>query len=160
VPSYLCPARNRGGPFKATAEDDHGRYVSGGLEWAKLDYAVNLQAFANRPTVLPMSAFTDGLSSTALLGEKAIDPRVQVPTSWYWDEPYFIGGSKGSSRAGVALYKDAIGIPYKDSWGSRHRDGVPFLFGDGAVHVMAYNTSWEVLLGLLTPAGGEGVQAP
>jgi prepilin-type N-terminal cleavage/methylation domain-containing protein len=160
VSGYLCPARNRGGPFAQFAEDIHGRYESGGLAWGKLDYAVNLQAFANRPTVFPISAFTDGLSNTILLGEKAIDPHVQVPTSWYWDEPYFIGGSKGGSRAGVALYRDAIAIPYKDSWGSKHITGVPFLFGDGAARFLDFSTSWETLLALMTPAGSESVSLP
>ncbi|WP_020470194.1 DUF1559 family PulG-like putative transporter [Zavarzinella formosa] len=160
VPPYLCPMRGRAKAQTPDAEDIHGKYLSGGLAWAKIDYAVNLQAFANRPVVYSMNRFTDGLSNTALIGEKAVDPTIQIPTSWYWDEPYFIGGSKGGSRGGLALYQDAPGIPYKDSWGSKHVGGVPFAFGDGSVRILNYQTPWDVLLGLLTPSGGEVVSAP
>ena len=157
VPNYLCSARRANEATMPTTEDAHGRYVGGGLSWAKLDYAVNLLAFGNRPFCHAMTRFSDGLSNTAIVGEKAVDPLVQVKSSWYWDEPYFLGGSKGSSRGGVALYQDAPGIPYKDAWGSPHPGGVPFLFGDGSVRTVNYTTKWETLLGLLTPAGGEVV---
>ncbi|MFO0881487.1 MAG: DUF1559 domain-containing protein [Gemmataceae bacterium] len=152
---YVCPARRGAMAVSPVAEDAHGRYKGGGLLWGKTDYAVNLQAFGNRPEVYAMNRFLDGLSNTVLIGEKAADPRVQVPGSWYWDEPFFIGGSKGTSRGGVALYADAPSIPYKDSWGSRHPDAVQFVLGDGGVRTVSMSTSWEVLLGLLTPAGGE-----
>ena len=155
VPGYVCPPRRPNAAQYPVAEDDHGKYVGGGLPWAKLDYAVNLQAFANRPTCTAMTQFRDGLSNTVLVGEKSIDPKVQLPTSWFWDEPYILGGSKGSSRGGVALYQDRPGVPYKDSWGSVHDGGVQFLFGDSSVRTVKYSTDWQQMLGLLTPAGGE-----
>ncbi len=154
-PVFVCPARRTAAAVVPTAEDSHGRYMAGGLAWGKTDYAVNLQAFDNRPAVYATTRFSDGLSNTVLAGEKAADPRVQVPESWYWDEPLFLGGSKGTSRGGVALYADAPGIAYKESWGSPHPGGVQFVFGDGHVQFVSLTTPWEVVLGLLTPTGGE-----
>jgi len=155
VPNYICSARRGNEAVPPTAEDAHGRYLGGGLAWGKLDYAVNLLAFGNRPFCHSTMRFTDGLSNTAIVGEKAVDPLVQVKSSWYWDEPFFLGGSKGSSRGGVALYSDAPGIAYKDSWGSPHPGSVLFLFGDGSVRSVAVTAKWETLLAILTPSGGE-----
>ena len=155
VPGYVCPARRPNAAQTPAAEDAHGKYLSGGLAWAKIDYAVNVLGFANRPDCAPMTRFRDGLSNTILAGEKSVDPTVQTPTSWFWDEPYILGGSKGGSRGGVALYQDRPGVPYKDSWGSVHDGGVPFLFGDSSVRAVNYTTNFQQMLGMLTPAGGE-----
>lgn len=159
-PVYVCPTRRPNEARTPVAENANGRYVAGGLLWAKTDYAANLLAFRNRPEVTTMRRVRDGLSNTILIGEKAFETNVQTADSWYWDEPYFIGGSKGTSRGGVALYEDGPGIPYKDSWGSPHPGVVPFAFGDGSVRPIAFGTGWELMLGLLTPAGGEVVDAP
>ena len=155
VPGYSCPSRRPNLAITPIGEDEFGRYVAGGWTWAKIDYAANLHAFENRPKVFGLNRFRDGSSNTILVGEKAVDPTVQRTSNWYWDEPYFLGGSKGTTRGGVALYQDAPGIAYKDSWGSPHLGGVQFVYADGSVHTLSYQTEWEVVLALLTPRGGE-----
>ena len=83
-----------------------------------------------------------------------------TPRSWYWDEPFFLGGSGGTTRAGVSIIRDAIGISYKSNWGSAHPSVALFLFGDGSVHPISYRTRWCLMLGLLTPDGGEAATLP
>lgn len=155
---YLCPARRSPVMSLMIAEDEFGRYYGGGWTWGKTDYAVNLEAFDNRPNCYGMSRFRDGLSNTVLAGEKAADPTVQRPNNWYWDEPYFLGGSKGTSRGGLGLVPDKAGVPYKENWGSPHPGGVQFVFGDGGVRLLRFDT--DTLAALLTPDGGEAVSPP
>jgi prepilin-type N-terminal cleavage/methylation domain-containing protein len=172
--TYICPGRRSAGARPVVDGDQYGQYNGGGWTWGKSDYAVNLMAFDNRPNVRSMSAFTDGLSNTALVGEKAFDPRVETPNSWYWDEPFFIGGSKGTARGGFGLTRDGPGRwlqdgiwygnwednPYKENWGSPHTAGVQFVFGDGAVHLVPRSTPPDVVSAFLTPDSGEAVSAP
>src|SRR5205823_4807078 len=86
---YVCPARRPAVALPVVAGDAYGQYGGGGWTWGKTDYAVNLFAFDNRPVCRPMSGFPDGLSNTILVGEKAFNPEVEQPQSWYWDEPFF-----------------------------------------------------------------------
>ena len=162
VPLYVCPARRQPVTAVMIAEDAFGRYFGGGWSWGKTDYAVNLFAFDNRPLCYGMTRFTDGLSNTILLGEKAFNPAVEEPLNWYWDEPFFLGGSKGTSRGGFGLLRDGPEIlyHYKENWGSPHPGGVLFLFGDGAVHAVDRSTVQPVFSALLTPDGGETVSVP
>jgi prepilin-type N-terminal cleavage/methylation domain-containing protein len=162
VPIYICPARREAVVSTAVADDGYGRYESGGWTWAKVDYAVNLYTFDNRPNCRNPVSITDGLSNTILVGEKAFNPAVQTLQSWYWDEPFFIGGSKGTSRGGLGLLRDLpeIDYHYKENWGSPHTGGVLFLFGDGAVHIISRGIDPNTFTALLTPAGGEGVAVP
>jgi prepilin-type N-terminal cleavage/methylation domain-containing protein len=159
-PIYLCPSRRSTRPTVMIAQDAFGRYYGGDWEWGKIDYVVNLEAFDNRPNCYNMARFTDGLSNTILVGEKAFDPTVQRPDNWYWDEPYFLGGSKGTSRGGLGLVPDGRGVPHKENWGSAHRAGVLFLFGDGSVRPLSFTTNTDLIAGLLTPDGGEAVSPP
>jgi prepilin-type N-terminal cleavage/methylation domain-containing protein len=162
VPIYICPARRQALSLPVVADDGYGKFDGGGWTWGKVDYAVNLFAFDNRPTVRSMAAFTDGMSNTILVGEKAFNPAVETPTSWYWDEPYFIGGSKGTSRGGFGLLKDGpdIDYHYKENWGSSHTGGVLFLFGDDAVRLIRRDIDEATFSALLTPDGGETVILP
>jgi prepilin-type N-terminal cleavage/methylation domain-containing protein len=171
---FICPSRRAARAYPVVADDGYGRYDGGGWTWGKTDYAVNLLAFENRPVCRKMAAFTDGLSTTILVGEKAFNPQVEQPQSWYWDEPFFLGGSKGTSRGGFGLLRDGPGQwlqdgtwvgnwednPYKDNWGSAHTGGIAFLFGDGAVRMIARTTNPADFVALLTPDGGEAVTLP
>jgi prepilin-type N-terminal cleavage/methylation domain-containing protein/prepilin-type processing-associated H-X9-DG protein len=157
---YVCPARRDAIAIEPVAQDAYGRYTGGGWTWGKTDYAANTLTLANRPVCISMAAFSDGLSNTVLVGEKAFDPDVEGLKSWYWDEPFFLGGSKGTSRDGVAIVHDGIGIPYKENWGSPHAGGAQFLFGDGSVRLLAYDIDIATLTALLTPDGGEVVSVP
>jgi len=156
VPLYICPARRAAIATLSVAKDDWGEYSTGGWAWARTDYGVNLNAFDNRPTCHRPSRFRDGMSNTILVGEKAYDATVQAQ-SWYYDEGYFVGGSKGTSRGAPGLSPDGPGINYKDNWGSPHLEGVLFLFGDGGVRRVNFTTQPNIVVALLTPDGGEVV---
>lgn len=153
-PTFLCPSRAREDPT-LPKEDSHGRYESAGRVWSKTDYCANARFAPNQPVFLRPASFTDGLSNTFAIGEKAFDPSVQVASSWYWDEPIFSGGSKGTARAGVSIYSDGRGIEYKENWGSAHPQGAYFATVSGSVHFVSSDTDWITMRSLLTPDGGE-----
>ncbi len=153
-PIYLCPSRGRPKPRPAV-DDENGAYQSGGWAWAKTDYCGNARAMLNFPRVLYLSAVVDGLSQTFAAGEKAFDPRVHVSTSWYWDEPIFSGGSKGTARAGLGIFRDAINIAFRENWGSAHPGGAHFVLLDGSTHLVGESVDWKVMRALLTPSGSE-----
>jgi len=56
--------------------------------------------------------------------------------------------------------RDGVGIDYKANWGSPHPGGAQFLFGDGSVRSVPYEISFDDFSALITPQGGEVVQAP
>ena len=165
VPAYICPARRPAVAATVVAEDAYGRYNGGGWTWGKIDYAGNQFVFNNRPNCMTHAAITDGLSTTIFAGEKAFNPTVQTLHSWYWDEPFFLGGSRGTTRGGFALLRDIPGDnylinPYKENWGSPHVSGVQFLFGDGSVKNLDRSIDPSTMTALLTPDGGEVVDLP
>jgi prepilin-type N-terminal cleavage/methylation domain-containing protein len=173
VDVYICPVR-RLPTAEPVVSDAYGQYQGGGWTWGKTDYAVNLHTFGNLPDCPNIAGITDGLSNTILIGEKAFNPRVERPQSWYWDEPFFLGGSKGTSRGGLGLLRDGPGRwlqegvwegnwdenPFKENWGSAHTGGVQFIFGDGAVHLLLRSLDPTIFAALLTPDGGEVVSLP
>jgi prepilin-type N-terminal cleavage/methylation domain-containing protein/prepilin-type processing-associated H-X9-DG protein len=172
VYGYICPLRRMAQVHTAVDDDGYGRYVSGGWAWAKTDYAISTHISKNlwekKPDAPPIcrtfTSITDGLSNTILVGEKAFNPLVEQPNSWYWDEPFFLGGSKGTSRGGLGLLLDFAGPwvenPYKENWGSPHPAGVTFLFADGSVRTLARNLEQTTFEALLTPDGEETVNLP
>jgi prepilin-type N-terminal cleavage/methylation domain-containing protein len=161
LPVFICPARRTPDPKTVVSDDQFGRYTTGGWAWGgRTDYAVNLVSFANWPTCYPTAKFTDGLSNTIFAGEKAYDPIAQAP-NWYWDEPIFLGGSKGTSRGSVGLVRDpAINETFKEHWGSAHPAGVQFLYGDSSVRAIPFDADMSKMAALLTPDGGEVVSPP
>jgi prepilin-type N-terminal cleavage/methylation domain-containing protein len=159
VSIYTCPGRRTADATPTVAQDAWGIYTSGGWAWARTDYAVSLDMFDNWPKCWTLARVVDGLSNTIFVGEKAYDQAVQR-SSWYYDEPFFLGGSKGTSRGSVGLSPDGPGINYKDNWGSPHTGGVLFLFGDGSVHLLPFDIQASVMAALLTPDGKEAVAIP
>jgi prepilin-type processing-associated H-X9-DG protein len=161
VEIYACPSRRPAEASPIAAADAYGAYASAGWPWAKTDYAGNGLIFLNLtpPTAkcLAIGAITDGTAHTILAGEKAVDPLVQQPYSWYWDESFFVGGSRGTTRKGVQIMVDQPGNQFKQNWGSAHPGAAHFLFADGSVRGLSYDTSWSAVGALLTPAGGETV---
>ncbi|HEY1192412.1 MAG TPA: DUF1559 domain-containing protein [Gemmata sp.] len=159
VPIYLCPARRPPVAQVMVPSDEFGTYTSGGWEWGKTDYAGTDLIFRNfEPGTNPcrvLAAITDGTSQTLLVGEKATDPQVQRPDNWYWDEPFFVGGSRGTTRTGVLIMRDAPGNNFKQNWGAAHPSGANFLFADGSVRALRHDSPWNVIGAFLTPAGGE-----
>jgi len=159
VAVYVCPSRRRAEAYSVAAEDAYGSYNGAGWTWAKTDYAANRLVIPQRPRCLRLAALADGTSTTILLGEKAFDPEVQRPTSWYYDEPFFLGGSGGTARWRFGILRDGVGIAHKRNWGSAHAGGAQFLFGDGSVRLLVYGTPSATVRALMTPTGGEFVQA-
>ncbi len=154
VPGYICPSR-RPNLAQLAVNDSHGAYHGGGWPWGKIDYAGNGFVFPNRPTCLRLASLTDGLSTTILAGEKAMDPQDYVSGTWFWDEPFFTGGSDNTARHGTGILRDAVGVLYIQNWGSAHSGGAQFVFGDGSVRLLVHETPWLTVLALLTPDGGE-----
>ena len=147
---YICSARRAPVAKTVVAGDAWGNYESGGWSWGRTDYGINLIAFDNRPLCHGPAHFRNGLSNTIFLGERAYDAAVQI-ASWYYDEGYFVGGSKGTGRDAPVLSPDGPNINYKDNWGSAHASGVNFAFGDGSVRSLEYDISYEAMAGSLSP---------
>ncbi len=156
VPIFLCPSRRP--TFSMPAVDDsYGRYVGGGWSWGRIDYAANRGAIPNRPKCLNLLAFSDGTAFTILVGEKAMNPKDYRTGTWYWDEPYFLGGSGGTQRWETKVLRDStsMGVAFRYQWGSPHSGGAQFLFADGSVRAIVFSTPPAIVAALMTPAGGE-----
>lgn len=150
---FLCPSRARSESLP-TVDDVHGSYVSGGWAWSKSDYAGNKLAITNLPYARRISEITDGLSNTIAIGEKAFNTREQLPSSWYWDEPLFAGGSDSTVRDGLRLVQDGSS-DYRKNWGSAHSNVTGFVAIDGAVHWLSNSVDQQVIKSFLTPNGAE-----
>jgi prepilin-type N-terminal cleavage/methylation domain-containing protein len=147
-----CPTRRKAMTWGAS-NDQYGEYQAGGLTWAKTDYAANGWVIPNRPRCLSFAEITDGLSNTILLGEKALNQFDADRETWYWDEPFFIGGSGGTQRFGVVVVSDSHArFPFQqDAWGAGHSGGINTLFGDNSVRQLSFRTKWSTVIGLLSP---------
>jgi prepilin-type N-terminal cleavage/methylation domain-containing protein/prepilin-type processing-associated H-X9-DG protein len=164
VPGYICPSRRVPQSYPVVAQDAYGVYKGGGWTWGKSDYAANAYVITGL-AIAPLKRFrgllqlTDGISQTILAGEKAFDPTVQTPTTWFHDEPFFLGGSGSTARRGIAVLPDGRGIDFPTNWGAPHPGGAQFLFADASVRTLAYGTDWQVMAALLTPDGRDFVPA-
>ncbi len=156
---YACPSRRSAIAMKAPLIDDYGSYVTGGWPWGKTDYAANALVVPNRPKVVRFAEIIDGTSNTLLVGEKSLDPKNYVSGTWYFDEPFFSGGSAGTARFGTKVLHDAPGVNFQNNWGSAHPGVCNFLFGDGHVSGLSFTTDSGIVQALLTPDGKEVVSA-
>jgi prepilin-type N-terminal cleavage/methylation domain-containing protein len=157
---YICPARRL--PLAQVATNDqHGIYSGGGWTWGKTDYAANHLVILERPNCMTLAAIRDGTSQTVLLGEKSMSPSYYASGSWYWDEPFFTGGSDSTARKGVQVLRDSTALDadlgFRENWGSNHPAGSPFLFADLSVRSLPYSIAPDIMQALLTPDGGESV---
>jgi prepilin-type N-terminal cleavage/methylation domain-containing protein/prepilin-type processing-associated H-X9-DG protein len=167
VPTYMCPSRGRQNPQLVPDVDPlspNHAFISGGVNpWGKTDYAANPRIAigntgnsARTGKTLNFDGITDGTSNTILAGEKSLDPRAYDTGSWLWDEPIFAGGGAGGTvRSGTAVLRDIPGVNFVDTWGSPHTSGCQFLFADGSVRSIQFETAESVMNPLLTPSGGE-----
>lgn len=167
VKIYVCPSRGRENPQNVPVQDPiflQYNYVNGDVNpWGKIDYAANRQLCFGTFTqshrtgiTRSIQNITDGTSNTILAGEKSLDARAYNTGGWLWDEPIFAGGGAGGTvRAGSAVLRDAPGIRFWNNWGSAHPSGAKFLFADGSVRLIRYETGAAIMQALLTPAGGE-----
>jgi len=156
VAIYACPSRRPPQAMPAT-NDSRGVYNGGGWNWGKVDYAANARLIPDRPDCLTFHDIRDGLSNTILVGEKAMAPENYTSGTWWWDEPFFLGGSDSTSRKGTGLVRDGSvdALLTRENWGSAHPGAANFLFADGSVRTIRYGIDPSILLALLTPAGGE-----
>jgi prepilin-type processing-associated H-X9-DG protein len=152
---YMCPARRNANPQVCPDEDEYGFYLTGGWAWGKIDYAANWLVMQNRPDCMPISAITDGLTQTVIIGEKAMAPKNYTSGTWYWDEPYFTGGTGGTARDGTLILRDGNDIVFQHNWGSPHSNGCNFMFGDGSVRPLRFETTQVIVAALMSPAGNE-----
>jgi prepilin-type N-terminal cleavage/methylation domain-containing protein/prepilin-type processing-associated H-X9-DG protein len=150
---YACPSRRPAIAQKSPDADEYGSYIDGGWAWGKADYAANEWVVPNRPTVLSLSDIQHGASRTILLGEKAMDPNNYDTGTWYWDEPFFTGGSGGTARSGTQILRDSSGIDFLYNWGSAHPSGAQFLYVDGSVHLIPHETLPTIVAALIHPKG-------
>ena len=106
---YVCPTRR---PVQAqeAVNDQYGTYQGGGWVWGKTDYAANALLVPNRPRCFRLADVTDGTSHTVLLGEKAMNPLNYSTGTWYWDEPFFTGGSGGTQRGSGLAPSDGTAV--------------------------------------------------
>jgi hypothetical protein len=153
---YICPSR-RSVKAEAPANDFYGDYEGGGWRWGKTDYAANGWVIGDRPRCLRFADITDGLSNTILIGEKSLSVRAIEEPTWYWDEPFFTGGSGGTYRLGIRVLPDRAALypSFQTSWGSSHAGGAQLLFTDGSIRLLVYRLRESVVAATLSPNGGE-----
>jgi len=158
---YICPAR-RPVVAERPVNDSHAIYSGGGWTWGKTDYAANYFVVSNRPACMPISAITDGTSQTILVGEKAMSPSYYTAGGWFWDEPFFLGGSDSTARKGDQVLADSRSLNqflrFRENWGSAHLSGSEFLFSDLSVRSLLFSISPDVVYSLMTPNGAEVLQ--
>jgi prepilin-type N-terminal cleavage/methylation domain-containing protein len=145
----------------------------------RTDYAANDQVFfttygSNWGRVSTQTSITDGTSNTIFFGEKAMAARAVSSGSWYWDEPYVMGGTGGTGRCGDELYSDtqlnaqpdlasgpgwAVGSEScgGGNWGSPASSGPQFCFGDGSVRTVRYGTPAAMVRLMIRPLDGQVV---
>ena len=159
VATYVCLSRRSSTAIPVESKDEYGQYEGGGWTWGKTDYAANGLLILNQSKLKNLAYIQDGTSQTILVGEKAFNPRVQSLPTWHWDEPFFLGGSAGTTRTGLEVLQDGpdisvYGINWGGNWGSAHAGGASFLFADGSVRMIQHRVSWMLIEDWLTPYGG------
>ena len=183
VKTYQVPARRAAVAQNVPATDmvNPGyAYGDAGLgPSARSDYAANDQVFcttygSNWGKVTMVANVGDGVSNTIFIGEKAMNPAAYRSGSWYWDEPYVMGGTGGTGRCGDGIYQDSTLVNYPDYpesrgwsegseycgggvWGSPSAGGAQFVFGDGSVRTLNYTVSNAVLRLYIRPFDGQAI---
>ncbi len=182
VKTFYMPLRRSPQAVSAPASDPvypGWLYTDGGAgPSARTDYAANDQVFfttyAGWGKVSTVTSIVDGTSNTIFFGEKALAQRSVQTGSWYWDEPYVMGGTGGVGRCGDELYTDiqlnafpdrASGPGWSDggdscgggNWGSPSAGGPLLAFGDGSVRSLRYSTPPAMVRLMIRPADGQVV---
>lgn len=183
VKTYLNPMRRSSGVFQNPVTDPvypGWSYVDGGAgPSARTDYAANDQIFwttyAGWGKVSTIGSIADGTSNTIFFGEKALAQQAVTSGSWYWDEPFIMGGTGGTGRCGIELYSDSQLNTFPDrasgsgwsvggescgggNWGNPSASGGPqFAFGDGSVRAVRYGTLPATVQKMIRPADGSVV---
>lgn len=181
---FYMPSRRRG-TYAVPATDTvypGWSYSDGGLgPCGRTDYAANELVFwttyAGWGKVSGFQSITDGTSNTIFFGEKAMALRAYTVGSFYWDEPWVLGGNGGVGRCGYELYGDRIlnnfpdrasGAGWNDgqyscgggNWGTPSAGGPQFAMGDGSVRLISFTVDPTVMHNLIRPGDGNPVALP
>ena len=183
VKTFYMPARRNASAYAVPANDPvypGWGYNDAGLgPSARSDYAANDQVFfttygTNWGRVATHGSIADGTSNTIFFGEKAMAASAISAGSWYWDEPYVMGGTGGTGRCGIEFYSDSQLSPFPDlasgpgwtvggescgggNWGTPAAGGPQFVFGDGSVRTIRYGTPPAMVQLMIRPADGQVV---
>jgi type II secretory pathway pseudopilin PulG len=156
VKGFFCPSRGRAQTFQVPSE----WVIPDTFPRAANDYAGNLGtpgrkrgdrprgAFANSLTA---SGFTDGLSCTLVVGERA------MPVEWDMGQNAVnTWGYASSLDTYITLafepyspsqdLRGAVPKGYHHQWGSAHSLGMNAVFADGSVHNVPYELPGETML--------------
>jgi len=100
--------------------------------------------------------FTDGLSNTAVMGERGI------PNDYYWGWGLCGAGTRDAFLSFQDGFKKGDKKVDADTWRfwSYHPGGSLFALGDGSVRFVTYSTNFNILTGMATRDGGEVLQLP
>jgi len=182
IKTYYMPLRRPAVPQQVPASDPvyiGWSYTDGvGAPSGRSDYAANDQVFwttyGQWGKVSTFASVADGTSNTVAFGEKAMAAKAVNSGSWYWDEPYVMGGTGGTGRCGNAMYSDTqlnanptlvesaswtIGSESCGGgvWGSPSAAGAQFSFLDGSVRNIRYSTASAMLQLMIRQADGQVV---
>ena len=146
---------------------------------ARSDYVANDQVcrttYSGWGKVTAMAGILDGTTNTVLMGEKAMAASAVVSGTWYWDEPFVMGGTGGTGRCGDELYPDTQLTAFPDrasgsgwtvgsescgggNWGNPSSAGGPqFVFADGSVRSVRYGTPSANVRLMMRPMDGQVV---
>ncbi len=124
------------------------------------------------PAGHPAVAVTDGLSNTALFGEKRLN-LAQARVGPTWDDstgPYTGDDPHGNAMRTLQSppepdYVGECGVPYRQFggfglFGSSHPGAMPVALADGSVRWLPYGLDPRVYFALATRAGGEAIAEP
>ncbi len=162
IPGLFCPTRR--GPQAFTQGSWYG--PSGTYAHAQTDYAGS-QGNGNDGMIvyngggsnaaIPLSAVTDGLSNTILLGEKMLDRRYLGGFQGDDNEGYTSGWDHDVIRKTDRLpLTDTVTIGWgEERFGAAHTSGFNALLGDGSVRHVRYTVTQAVFSALGTRNGGE-----
>ncbi|MDD3589458.1 MAG: DUF1559 domain-containing protein [Thermoguttaceae bacterium] len=101
-------------------------------------------------SALGMNAFTDGLSNTIFVGERA-SSKPHVAT-WVGMPP---GSHCSTALVTASVFKGFNNTGAGHGFSSDHPSGANFLFGDGSVHFISETVDQETIRALSTRADGE-----
>jgi prepilin-type processing-associated H-X9-DG protein len=148
VSIYHCPTRR---PAIGYATDKSRTAIA---TMGKTDYALNVRILGGTGVrvVVTIPEITDGTSNTLLVGEKYLQPSQYTAATWSWDQPWVCGGGIGTGRTAETNLQDHPTLSGSDRWGSAHPGAAQFLFFDGSVRRITYNTN---LRAFVTHNGGE-----